>query len=382
MADTTSIPRTLVATTDPVAIRGGIPLSRDIGNLDKFGFSKGVTLFDKEIHAGVFKVSSRAAFELEAGLAGPNHAFRMDLEGAYDPNEDRLTLHVSQDEFESGMIIGAVVSGELSLQVSHQWVRHVGHWYQPRYERYWKDALNKLWRKDFDLLPILAGIVLQIGSSIPGLNKIVAFIPRDVLDGMRDHKNDIMGSGGSVTLSPHIVGVLDLVQVAEALGGTAVEVVQPELTPVVEYAEEIEKVEEDVGPTVKAGPIFGVQFPTHVQLTGLTASQGGGEPVAFGTVDYVGEELRGTDPTGAFPADPDRVGVHVTHRNGIDITIGWTTKVTYKKLFNEGRSVKVNCLEEVGIDPTADSTEFTYRVDNRVGASGDDDVEIVFVGQS
>jgi hypothetical protein len=387
MADTLAIRRTLLATTDPVTIGDGIPLFPAIGMIDA-GFSVGTNLWDTTIHASGFTIGTRAAITLEGGVLGPSYAGRMMVEsGELDSVNDTLALQIVDDEYLAGMVIGVLGRLEFHVDIRSRWGHFVRHGWHVKWETYWKTWVNKTAGAEFDLIPLVITLTLLVASKVPALKKIVAFIPRGLLDGLHDRKaasDALMAGGGAVQLMPHMVGRLDLVQIGKVLAKTAPEVVQPEVAPVVEIASEVDDLSKEVRPIVKTGPIFGLDFPVDVTMRRLVAVGSDGTVARFGSLTFGPDvaDVQGTLEAGdTLPGDVAEVGVEMTHATGLDLTVGWFVAVQWSKLFKKSKSKQERLLDTLGIDPTFLSTEYGYRYRNAEGATGDGGVTLTYLGE-
>lgn len=383
--DELAIRKTLLATSDPITIGDGIPLFPEIGMID-LGYSVGANLWDGTIHASGFTIGTRASITLEGGVLGPSYGGRMMVDGG-TIDGDTMALTILDDEYVAGMVIGVVGRAELHVDIRTRWGHFVRHGWHVHWETYWKTWVNKTAGKEFDLIPLLVNLTVWVASKIPALKKITAFIPRGLLDGLRDRKaggEGLMAGEGAATMTPHIVGRLDLVQIGKVLAKTAPEVVQPEVAPAVEFASEVDDLSKEIKPVVKSGPIFGVDFPVTVSMKRLVAVGSDGTRARFADLEYGPDvaDVSGTlVPGDVVPGDIDRVGAELTHATGLDFTLGWFASIKWSKLFKKSKSTQMELLSEFGIDPTFLSTEYGYRYENADGATGDGGVSVHYLGE-
>lgn len=379
----TVISNTLIATTDPVTIKDGIPLHRDFPTAN-LGFGFGYTFWDTSTTIlGTLSLATRAAITLEGGILGPNYGGRMEVTGTQTGSD--ISLEVSLDEFEAGMVIGVVAGLELQLEVKEQWGHaEINKWkpWKSHWVSGWTDLVNTTIKKEIDLIPMLIDLTLTIGGLIPGLKKIVACLPKNVLDGMRDSASGIMGNDGTLVLHPHLVGQLDLITLAEIIVESGVELIPyPPLIPIVEALAEVNDITSKFQPTIALGPVFGIDFPVKVSITKLKAhAPGDTNGVEYSNLTFVGDTITGSS-TAPAPATIEKVGVEFTHSTGVDIVIGWYMKLSWFKIFSLGRTNSKDLFSLLGIDTTNDATKYTYEMQNGSGATSTGGIEVRFVSQ-
>lgn len=375
------IEKTLIATTDPVTIGGGIPLFPDVGT-SQLGFSIGATLWDtsKTIDIPIFptiKLSTRSSITLEGGILGPCWGGRMAVEGEVADGDMALT--VSLDEFTAGMVIGVYARFEIQLEAQEKAHRVVFDYWDSHIETYWKEECNVVAPIELDVLPTLFNLALTIGGLIPALSKIIAFIPKGLLDHMRDTRTGIVDSGGTITPEPSIIGQIDLVNLIKAIGFTTVETVQPELAPAVEAVSKVDKIMGKLKPNIATGPVFGISFPVEISISGLCA-YADDDRYFFDEPTFSGVEITAENTRGKAP-DADRVGVTFSHRTGVDLVIGWFDAFSLLKVFSKEIKWTKDVFSTLGIDVASDSTAYNYEINNGVGKQTDTTVEVVFLDQ-
>ncbi len=339
------------------------------------------------------RVSTDAQLSLGFGLAGPNWAGAMDVEG--NVTDDTLLLDITNDQFVAGMLVGADAS--LTLNLAFQFERETFEfdWRHP-FSSHWTYAWHDLARVNtvfqFDLLTTLVNIavvgvkiVKALLKLIPGLSKIIKLLPdvtlpapRSFNSGISDHVSSSSFFTGGLDFPTSLEASFNLIDIAEVLGKTGVEVVQPELIPAIEIETKMETLAKWIKPTVGTGPIFGLNFTTFLRISGINAYWGT-EKHKLTDVHTVGAEIEAKLPAEAPQSAPDGLGIEFDHRPAIDFTIGWYVSLTWLKIFSvqpEKRRHPSDFSDAFTV-PAGDA--YTYEVRNNVGSTSADDIVVTMV---
>lgn len=377
------IEKTLIATTDPVTIDGGIPLFPDVGE-STLGFSIGTTLWDtdKTVDLPILpttKLFTRSSITLEGGILGPCWGGRMEAEG--DVTDKEMTLSVSLDEFTAGIVIGVYARFEIQFEAQHKAHKFVYDGWHSHLESYWKSDFNVVAPIELDVIPTLVNLALTIGGFIPGLSKIIAFVPKNMLDNLRNTEEGIIGNGGTVKPEPGMLGQIDLINLIKTIGFTAVETVQPELAPAVEAVSKLDKIMSKLKPDIASGPVFGINFPVEISISGLCAyEEDDNFEFGFSEPKFSGVNVTATNNIGIQP-QAKRVGMKFEHKTGVDLAIGWFDTFTWLKVLSKEVKWHKDVFSTLGIDVTAASTVYGYEINNEVGKKTDDTVKVNFLYQ-
>ncbi len=339
------------------------------------------------------KISTDAQLSLGFGLAGPNWAGTMDLEG--DVKDKNMILDISNDEFVAGMLVGADASFTLNLSFHYKRDSFEFDWRHPLSSHWtygWHELLSINKVVQFDLLTAMATIAVKgvefvetLLKLVPGLSKIIKLLPKVTLPAPRAFNS---GIAGHVSSSKFFTGGLDfptaleatfnLVDIVEVLGKTGVEAVQPELIPVVEVETKLETLLKWIKPTFGTGPIFGLNFTTYLRISKVNAYWGT-EKHSASDLHTLGSGIEATLPDSAPDTKPDSLGVEFDHRPAIDFTLGWYVSLTWLKIFSiqpEARTHPSDISPAFTL-PAGDA--YTYEIKNKVGSQATGDVVVTKV---
>lgn len=353
---------------------------------------------NKDVNISILhgRVSAAAQLGLGFGLAGPNWAGTMDVQG--DVNDGTMLLDVTNDQFVSGMLVGADASFTMSLSFQFQRETFEFDWRHP-FSSHWTYAWHELLRIDldpqqFDLLMFIVNInklgveiAMKIMSLFPGLGDIISLFPDITLPEPLTFNHGIVSQ---VSSSPLFTGGLDfptsieaqipLLEIVEAIGKTGIAVVQPELAPAIEVETKLEKLAKWVKPTVSTGPIFGINFTTYLRISGITAYWGEDEYQAT-DVGSLGSEIEATLPDDA-PADtpPDQLGIEFDHRPAIDLTLGWYVCLSWLKIFSVQPEAREHPSDLSPAFTIPAGLAYTHEIRNDVGSKSTNGVVVTLIG--
>lgn len=351
-------------------------------DLDFFNNTKNFTL--SILHG---KVSTDTQLSIGFGLAGPSWAGTMDVDGSLDGKS--LQLNIYNDNFVSGMLMGAAISFAFNLQIQYQRETFEFEWRHP-FDAHWKMAWHDLIRMspqaEFDLLTALYNLVklvVGIGKFIPGISKILKVlpdidlpIPRTYNQGIAEHVSSSVLFPGGLEFPTQIEGTWDLITIIELVGASAVEVAQPEVSPIVEIYLKLQKVLKTfVTPAFETGPVIGFKFITYLRITGVNAYWGDDKYEAS-NVKELGEGLVGDLSDSAPDSAPDKLGIEFDHRPAVDFTLGWYGKLSWLKIFAIGDQKEVSAGDLWSGFTTPIGQAYTYEIRNDEGSTSTDKVVV------
>lgn len=278
----TAIAKTLLATHDPATVlqtERAIPYVQDTSVPDNAVFELKMSLPATDYPLfGVFKVKLDWPVSLQGGFGKTCWGARMNVAGEVDdadPGSAYLTI--TNDEFAAGKIMGADFGIDFRLRAwkihHHLFKRHT-----------WDELFDKRTGPyRLDLLTTLYTIVqaaIQLGDVIPFGDIIGALLPQNVdLSGFFDKQSGIVGNGGALTVSPKVVGDIDLVHLAEMSGVDIISLVflafPPAEIPVQGCARLAElglNLLSFVTPTIAFGPSFGFGSPVDISITDFSVA--------------------------------------------------------------------------------------------------------------
>ncbi|TVR91149.1 MAG: hypothetical protein EA416_09950 [Trueperaceae bacterium] len=358
-----TVPATLIATSDPITIAKGIPLQHTFPT-DKLSFGATATLFDTSYtydhwYAPTVRLRARTGVAIEGGVVGPGYGLRMDVSGTVD--DDQIELRIAQDEFVAGMILGVLATVDVRIDANVRALKLDTHLHH---------------RFEADVIDLLISTVKTIGGLIPGVKKIVQFIPPVSTESLRDFKEGIVDSGGELRLEPSISGQFDLISFIETVVETGLDFTGVG-APAVEIIAEILDVIQKTGLLrFETGPYFGVEFPVNVSITGLAAWDASTRAESD-TLTFAHGHVRGPHGASELPTSVEHVAMRFTHRKGIDLDLGWYAKVVMLKFIDVGHTWKFGVFEALGVD-VFDAPE-TNEVQNRSGARSDSEIVVELV---
>ena len=339
------------------------------------------------------KITTDAQLSVGLGLAGPNWAGTMEVEGSVDG--DSMQLDVTTDNFVSGMLIGAAIDFTFNLGIQLRRETFHFEWGLPPSAQ-WKMAWHDLFREtsvtQVDMLTMmfnLAKSVVSLGKYVPGLSKVLKVlpdidlpIPRSYNQGIANHISSHPWFTGGLDFPTELEATWDLVQIAEAVGGTAIEVAQPETTPLVELTSKLNKVLKGfIKPSVETGPVFGCKFITFLRISGINASWGS-TTYELTDVGQLGSGILAGLPAAAQSetTPPDRLGVRFDHRPAVEFDLGWYVKVSWLKIFSYQKQEEIGAGDIWSGFTTPIGLAYTYDLSNAQGTTTVDDIDVHIVG--
>ncbi len=394
-----SIPKTLVGTNNIPTMTHGVPIIEGFHFPADWSTRFAATFWDTSGKFNISilegKVASRAALNIEAGLAGPNWAGRMEVEGS--ASEETVRLDVLMDDFKAGMLIGLNINPQFALQVqAYTWVEHHQYW-PPKlwFTKSWRNLVNIEQDSNFQLIPfcfMFGKLVEQYGKDlaalIPLVQDFLMFLPSadanmiDSASGITDYVSDtgdfLDWIWKGLTMSPDIQMEWDLIEIAIAVGETAALI--PPVTAAGETLTLIEKVTKWLRPEVGSGPVLGVVINVHLKISGLTGYSSGTTPgtITTSNIRTEGSVIVADVASGAeHIPNLDRLGVNFTHRAGISFEFGWHSKISWLKILSHD-FVKLYQPSALGLEIPI-SEQYKYELSNNIGSTNDSGIKITLV---
>ena len=179
-----------------------------------------------------------------------------------------------------------------------------------------------------------------------------------------------------------IEGSWDLVQIAEAVGGTAVEVAQPETTPFIELVLKLNKVlKAFIKPSVETGPLIGFNFITFLRISGVNAYWDA-DKYELTNVSQWGNGISASLPAAAQgkTTAPSRLGVEFDHRPAVEFDLGWYAKVSWLKIFSLSKHERIGAGDIWSGFTTPIGLAYTHELSNTQGSTSVADIEVTMVG--
>ncbi len=393
------IAKTKIATgkTANIADDNGIPIYQDFHFPKDWSKAFDFDFFNSEKNVSVSilhgKIVTDAQLSLGVGLAGPNWAGTMEMEG--DVNGDTMKLDITTDNFVSGMLIGAGVDFTFNLGIQLKRETFEFEWRHPlsaHWQMEWHEVFSENSVTQVDMLTMLYNLakkVISLGKFVPGLSKVLKVlpdielpIPRSYNQGIADHISSSALFPGGLEFPTLIEGSWDLVQIAEAVGGTAVEVAQPETTPFIELTLKLNKVLKGfIKPSVETGPLMGVKFITFLRISGINAYWGL-EKYELTDVSQEGSGISAQLPAAAQAKTtaPNRLGVEFDHRPAVEFDLGWYAKVSWLKIFSLSKHERLGAGDIWSGFTTPIGLAYTHELINTQGSTSVADIKVTMVG--
>ena len=376
-----------MATHDPANVLQtdrAIPYVQDSSIPDDAAFEIGINLPATEYPLfGHYKVRLDWPITLEGGFGKTCWGARMDVAGEVDDADPRSAyLTISNDEFHAGKVMGADVVLDFRLRawkIHHHLLQH----------HTWDDVFDKqIGPYRLDLLTTLYTIVqaaIQLGDVIPFGDIIGALLPQNVgTSGFFEKQSGIVENDGSLTISPKVVGDIDLVHLVEMCGVDIISLVflafPPAEVPVQGGARLAElglNLLSFVTPTVAFGPSFGFGSPVDISITDFT--------VVDTVYDVSGVEsvspprLNGTAasppdaPFGDLTGNDLSINFHAVPKDAI--YLGIFAQITWLKILSKEARKIWDVYEAAGITAFNDDPVDTTFL-NSIGSTDLDDSDI------
>ncbi len=389
MSASKSIPRTLVGTNTVPNITHGVPLSTVFHFPEGAAYQLGGRLFDTvgkyDLKILEGKAAAYSALNLEVGLAGPNWAGRLEVEGS--ANEDQIHADLLLDDIKAGILIGAIINPILRLQIQAYTVTEHHRYWPPKlwFTRTWRDVFNI--DQDIELEPItwaykLIPLVKTIGGFIPFLNVLAAFIPTgepklvDAKSGIVDYVSDpdsvLDWAWEGMLLEPQYQAEWDLIELARALAGTIALI--PPVTAGAEAVSLLERVTSWLRPSLGTGPVMGILLQSHLKISGLSGYYGAAREHEITTHKLrtegsviVGDIVAGAEHVGEMTG----IGLNFTQRASLNFSFGWHIKVSWLKILSYDL-VETWSGSDFHLEIPV-SEQYRYALANELGNLSDDD---------
>lgn len=346
-----TINRTKIGTgeTADVASQKAIPIYEDFHFPKNWAksFDWNFWDIDKDLNLSILhgKVAMDSQVSLAFGLAGPSWAGTMELEGTVDNKE--LKLNFFNENFVSGMLIGAGLDFTFNFQIQYQRETFHFDWRHPLkapWTMAWHNLLTIEKTSQFDLLTSLfnlAKLFAKLGKFVPKLSEILDVlpdielpIPRTYNHGIADHISSSLLFLKGMEFPTKIELSLDFVELLKDVGEDTLETFIPELIPFMEIGRKLDKLLSIcIKPSYEFGPVLGVSFITLLRLSGVNAYWND-KKYKSEHVKKLGDGLTAnlleTPPSSA----PGHLGIEFDHRPTISFSIGVYGKVTWLKILS------------------------------------------------
>lgn len=396
------IQRTLIGTAEVPTISGGVPLSdtfhfpADWSRAESFtAWDVGKT-FDIIILEG--KIASRAGAAIEFGLAGPNWAGSMYVEG--DISDTQICVDVSEDDFKAGIMFGVAVTLQFVLDIQTYTIHANPSWRHPfRTKKEWTSVAEIDIDSSFDLIGVIYNQIIKPWL-IDGVKDIEDEIPLAILNLIVDLLKEMLAADGSPSLIASNHGIMDhvadssiigwnwdgllmqpdlkiewnLVDITVALAETIGLI--PPFTAFGEAVEVLDKVTKYIRPKFQSGPMIGVVLVVHLKISGLSARvdfyDAGEKEIAGNNVRASGAELiADIDIDSSQVRDVTNVQVDFTHRCGITLETGWHFGISFVKIFSKDFIKRFRLNEFLSILELPVSEQYDYKLTNHEGNASD-----------
>lgn len=350
----TNLPDTYLATSNPLDICSPNAFAY-------FGAGKSVdagrqingTIFDLHPSLVLWNFDFNLGYGLFLGLCGPAVALQMHLAGSYDSQS--ITVDVSQDEIQGGLVFG------ITLQLSLNFAIHKAtlHWVKEG----WKSHLERTWSTAFSA---------QVGIQLDMISLILGVVVKMLEEG--DNKNTLLQKVNNI--NSNLVGSYGIFD--DVINGFAAEGkfnVNPafslpiNLVPFIPGLAQVNEGLEKLMGGLFIGPTIGFALPSSTVFKELIV---GG--TTYSNLQVAGSRVTGT-AVGSAPAD-DNLKVNFEESPGFDIALGLGANLSVLKLFSVGFSFTFDLISLLGIEPTFGT--FNYSLENQVGSQSIEMAQVFF----
>ncbi|RJP83091.1 MAG: hypothetical protein C4522_01655 [Desulfobacteraceae bacterium] len=380
------IHKTLIGTAVNPTISGGVNLYEYLHFPNDWSKSVSITAWDVgsdfDIKVLEGKINTRAAFAIDFGLAGPNWAGRMFVEGS--ASADEIRLDVLEDDFKAGMLLGIGFNPQLALNLqAYTWQFRKWHWPQKE----WNTICNFSIDKTFDLVGFLYNQIIKpwlidgikdLEDEIPlaFIHLLVDLIPSASPNLIANNNNiiDYVAADGAdagwtwqgLVMSPDLNFQWDLIEMAVALAETIALI--PPVTEFGEAAAVVDSTTKWLRPKVTSGPVVGVVLNVHLKISGITAFVDDTATVTTKNIRTDGVSVVADIDTGSEHIESiNRIGVEFTHRAGITFEVGWHTGLFWLKILGYDFKKMYNATDLIDIAEIPISEQYRYRLTNTLG---------------
>lgn len=342
----TPIPKTRIATSDPINLCKGFALFPQIGTV-RAGVSGGANsgaLFNTNDTLLTWRLGANAGYEITIGICGPAYAARLDMEGKAENGAVELTI--SNDEIAAGFFIGCAIRLYLNITIDELETTVVWDWWNTHLEQKWQRlaTLRPEVRVDMiDLIMTVIRLVLDESGQKNTLIQKVNNISPALLGtwGMFDDRaNQFAANQGKMVARPTFNIPIDIVPMI------------PELNAVNTGLKAFFS-------RFSAGPQIGVQIPVSVEMSKVKLDSTEYTGLSFGSGKVTGRT------TAADPSNPGQLKVELKHTPGFDLTLGIFANLNICKLWNINTTMSLPILTLLGISPKLGT--YSNELSNTIG---------------
>ena len=346
------IPRTVIATSDPLNLCDGFSL---VPKSESDRRSKGVshtiagTVFElNNINLLLFRLGANAKYEVYMGFCGPAYAIKMECEGTAE--NDKLELTIGEDEIAAGMIFSLILEFSINLRLDLLKIdKIVWKGWHPRLETHWKKLVDAGIKLDFDVLEVLYEIIWAVighkgGENAEVLEEIFTDTFRSSWGFYDSRPNSYVKNYGEFAAYPGLNLQIDL-------SGKFPDwnTANKALSPFHSH--------------ISFGPLVGFQIPVKVSIKSVSL-----DTTKYSDVKFSREtETISCTTDGTTPGDATTMNVELEHTVGFDIVFGAFCHVTLAKLVNCGASVSFPLLSLFGLDVHGKS--YSNKLSNTIGTT-------------
>lgn len=385
-----NIDKTLIGTAQVPTITGGVNLYEHVHFPNNWSKKYSLSFWDTsknfDIKVLEGKISTRAAVAFEYGLAGPNWAGRMLVEGTATDKEIRLDIE--EDDFKAGMLLGVSLSPQFALNLqTYTWNPSFWHPFRKK----WSTLINCSVDSTFDLIGFLYNQIVKpwiidgikdledeiplafihlLVDCIPSASSSMVASNNNIIEHVSPDGPDASWSWQGLVMSPDMNFEWDLIEMSVALAETIALI--PPATEFGEAAAVIDSATKWYRPKVTSGPVVGVVLNVHLKISGITAFVDDTATVTTTNIRRDGVSVVADVDSGAeHVEDINRVGVEFTHRAGITFEVGWHTGFFWFKIIGYDFKKMYRATDFIDIAEVPVSEQYRYRLSNDVGNTTD-----------
>ncbi len=326
------IPKTLIATSDPLSICNGFALFPALGTFRSgyVGTDMAGTIFSiKDENILLFRLSANAKYEVVFGLCGPAYAAEMELEGS--THNGKIELTVAGDELQAGILFGLTLSFVCNITLDTLKLKWVWDGWNSHFDSTWSKLADFHINFEFDVIELIYELIKE---GFESEHEETAFKKVPVLSnqligswGMYDErKGNFASNGGEMVATPTLNLPIDI-------------------APMIEPVAELNLALKALFSRLSFGPLIGIQMPVTVKMKTVTL-----DSTKYSNLAFADGKMGGTT-TGTDPSNPTKLTVELDHTAGFDLSFGIFLNLNLVKLFNIGFSTTWPLLKTLGIEP-------------------------------
>lgn len=334
-----AIPRTLLATSDPITLTKGFSLFPTILPTPlPLGVQYAGTFFSYDRYILGQGCNLSAGYSLFFGVAGPSFAIRQDVEGSTEAR--RVTLKVTVEQMAAGLVFGASAGLNLTAGARIAWKR-----------------LNFSLNLNFDLISFCftilqtalgtGHVLTRVGDKLPSLQASYGML--DTTDDAFAKNNGVITATPSLDVPINLWSLLVLADTSTLVFGGTVTAANAALSATLSY--------------VVVGPTIGLGLRVQIRLSAILLD----DTVVPVTRFDAGASTVTAESASDLPAAPTRVGFRYAESPSFDLRLGVTAQLTLLQIFSFGASFSFSVRDALGYSRVPPLGTWNHDLRNTIG---------------